>query len=287
MDPKNVWTLLKLSLIPIGFIFIIFFLIISLGNTEESTPVNDEIVSTSTRSTNNLNSDTESESVTTQTTNQGAKEYYPVLKVVDGDTLSVSIDGHSTTLRLIGINTPETVDPRKPVECFGKEASNRAKALLSGKKVSIELDPSQGNRDKYDRILAYVFLEDGTNFNKLMIQEGYAYEYTYDKPYKYQQEFKLAQANAKNAGVGLWATDACSTKAETTTPVVVPVTSKTPTQTPPSSNSSSYNCSTNTYNCTNFSSQEEAQTVFEMCGGTANDVHELDRDQDGSVCESL
>jgi len=134
---------------------------------------------------------------------------YDVAKVVDGDTIDVMIEGRKMRVRLIGINTPEVVDPRKPVECFGKEASNKAKEILTGKKVMLEADATQTDRDKYDRLLRYAFLEDGTNFNELMVREGYAYEYTYDVPYKYQNEFKAAQKAASDAGKGLWGEGAC------------------------------------------------------------------------------
>ena len=150
--------------------------------------------------------------------------YYPVTKVVDGDTIAINLGGTSETIRLIGINTPETVDPRKPVECFGKQASDEAKALLSGKKVRIEKDPTQGDRDKYGRLLAYVWRDDGLFFNEVMILQGYAYEYTYDKPYKYQPQFKANQATAKSQSKGLWAPDTCdgslstSSTADTPTP---------------------------------------------------------------------
>ncbi len=146
-------------------------------------------------------------------------DLFLVTGVVDGDTVTIDIDGKSETLRLIGINTPETVDPRKPVECFGKEASNKAKQVLEGKMVRIENDITQGERDKYGRLLVYIFLEDGTSFNKYMIDEGYAYEYTYNLPYKYQQDFKQAQRNAQGAQKGLWAPDVCSEPIETTVPV--------------------------------------------------------------------
>lgn len=144
--------------------------------------------------------------------NLAIEKAYEVVRVVDGDTIDVSIDGKVQRLRLIGINTPETVDPRKPVECFGKEASNKAKSLLTGKKVIIESDSSQGERDKYDRLLRYVFFEDGTSFNLLMIKEGYAYEYTYDTAYKYQAKFKEAQKEAETNKAGLWG-DTCNGKA--------------------------------------------------------------------------
>lgn len=148
--------------------------------------------------------------------------YYKVTEVVDGDTIKISMNGSIETLRLIGIDTPETVDPRKPVQCFGKEASNKAKELLSGKKVRIETDPTQGERDKYDRLLAYVYREDGLFYNKVIIEDGYAHEYTYNKPYKYQTQFKLAQQSAQAGQKGLWSPTTCNgdttTAATTTTP---------------------------------------------------------------------
>ncbi|MDO8512424.1 MAG: thermonuclease family protein [bacterium] len=135
---------------------------------------------------------------------------YPVVKVVDGDTIDVKIGIKVERLRLIGMDTPETVDPRKPVQCFGKEASNKAKSILSGKSVSLKSDPTQGDRDKYGRLLRYVYLSDGTNFEKLMISQGYAYEYTYIIPYKYQAEFKKAQKDAQLKKRGLWSPTICN-----------------------------------------------------------------------------
>lgn len=134
---------------------------------------------------------------------------YAVVKVVDGDTIHIDIDGKKETVRLIGINTPETVDPRRPVECFGNEASNKAKELLEGQRVRIETEVSQGERDKYGRVLGYVYREDGLFVNNYMVTEGYAYEYTYNVPYKYQSEFKAAQKGAEANGRGLWATGVC------------------------------------------------------------------------------
>jgi micrococcal nuclease len=134
-------------------------------------------------------------------TNEGP---YMVEKVIDGDTIKVSIEGKLETIRLVGIDTPETVHPQKTVECFGLEASKKAKELLLNKEVYLESDSSQGDSDKYQRLLKYVFLENGTNVNLLMIKEGYAYEYTYDLPYKYQKEFKEAQKLARDTRTGLW-----------------------------------------------------------------------------------
>lgn len=148
------------------------------------------------------------QNTTTQTSSQYT--YYSVTEVVDGDTVKINMNGKVETLRLIGMDTPETVDPRKPVQCFGKEASNKAKELLSGKKIRIEMDPTQGERDKYDRLLAYVYRDDGIFYNKYMIEQGYAHEYTYNTPYKYQAEFKAAQKSAQTAQLGLWSPNTCN-----------------------------------------------------------------------------
>ena len=197
-----------------------------------------------------------------------------VTKVIDGDTIQVIINNKQETLRLIGIDTPETVDPRKPVQCFGKEASAKAKSLLSGKYVRLEPDPTQGERDKYQRLLRYVFLEDGTNFNKLMISEGYAYEYTYNTPYKYQSEFKQAQKEAEASKLGLWADDACSTS----TPQSTPTTTINGTT---SNNNGNFTCAGKT-TCGQMVSCAEAQFYLNSCG-----VSRLDGDKDGVPCETL
>lgn len=216
-------------------------------------------------------------------TEPSSNAYYDVVKVVDGDTLAINLNGKATTLRLIGIDTPETVDPRKEVECFGLEASNRAKELLAGKKVRIEYDVSQDEYDKYNRLLVYVYLEDGLSFNKHMIEEGYAYEYTYNKPYRHQVEFKEAEQSARTNEKGLWASGACD---EFNTPQEVPSSTKVETEVPPV-HIGGYVCNSNTYNCTDFGTQAEAQNVYDLCGGVSNDIHRLDSDSDGVACESL
>lgn len=135
--------------------------------------------------------------------------YYKVLKVTDGDTIHVIIEGQDETVRLIGINTPENVDPRRAVECFGKEASVRMKEIAKGQIVRLEYDDTQALRDTYGRLLAYVYLEDGQMINRKMIAEGYAYEYTYMTPYRYQKEFRQLQSLAQSAKRGLWAPETC------------------------------------------------------------------------------
>lgn len=216
---------------------------------------------------------------------QPAAKTYKVIKIIDGDTLVASINGKNETLRLIGLDTPETVDPRKPVQCFGREASSKAKELLTGQPVRLEAEPSQGERDKYNRLLRYLFLEDGTNYQDYMIRQGYAHEYTYNIPYKYQTQFKQAEDEARFAKRGLWADGACDVKNTETTPEPTAATAPTP---PPSSNEpAKYDCSGNKYNCTNFKTQKEAQAAFDFCGGVKNDIHKLDSNKDGQACESL
>ncbi len=137
---------------------------------------------------------------------RAAREAASVVRVVDGDTVEVRLNGRIEKIRLIGLNTPESVDPRRPVECFGREASARAKALLpSSLRVELEPDLSQGNRDRYVRLLRYIWLPDGRNFAAVMIGEGYGFEYTYRLPYRYQERFRAAQRDAREHARGLWA----------------------------------------------------------------------------------
>ncbi len=138
------------------------------------------------------------------------RSLFKVAKVIDGDTIKVVVNNKEETVRLIGIDTPEVVDPRKPVQCFGIEASNKAKEILQNRMVILESDAASGDADQYDRLLRYVFLEDGTNVNKLMIEEGYAHEYTYkDNQYKYRNEFIEKEKEARENKRGLWADNAC------------------------------------------------------------------------------
>ncbi len=135
---------------------------------------------------------------------------FAVERIVDGDTLVVLANGQSHTVRLIGIDTPEVVDPRRPVQCFGEEASSRLKSMLSNRTVSLESDPTQENVDQYGRWLRYVYLPDGTNVNLVMVEQGFAHEYTYRIPYVQQQQFKQAQQRAREQEVGLWSPTTCN-----------------------------------------------------------------------------
>ena len=135
-------------------------------------------------------------------------------RVVDGDTVKVLLDGELVSVRLIGMNTPETVKPGSPVECLGPEASDFAEDLLSGQRVTLEFDKSQGRTDRYDRVLAYVWRElpggDLRLFNAEAIAGGYAFERQYgSRPYAWRDEFVKAQAAAESVDAGLWG--ACET----------------------------------------------------------------------------
>jgi len=132
-----------------------------------------------------------------------------VNRVIDGDTIDVVIDEQVVRTRLIGIDTPETVDPRKEVQCFGLEATQHLKDILVNHMVTVESDESQGLVDKYDRALVYLKLDDGTNVAEQMLRDGFAYEYTYDDPYKYQELFKNAEQDARDSERGLWSSETC------------------------------------------------------------------------------
>lgn len=146
-----------------------------------------------------------------------------VVDVTDGDTIRVDIGGTIERVRFIGIDTPESVDPNSPVECFGVEASNHTRQLLSGATVYLESDPSQDSRDRYNRILRYVWLDDGTLVNLALIRDGYAFEYTYQTPYRYQAEFQQAQRDAEAEEVGLWSPATCNGQQIEVQPTATPV----------------------------------------------------------------
>lgn len=141
---------------------------------------------------------------------QKTENLFVVEEITDGDTIVVSRDGIRSKVRLLGIDTPETKHPNKPVECFGEEASSRLAELLYDQQVRLDADVTQADMDRYGRLLRYVYLPDGTHVNKLMIQEGFAFEFTYQsKPYFYQAEFMAAQQEARANVRGLWS-DLCT-----------------------------------------------------------------------------
>lgn len=133
-----------------------------------------------------------------------------VARVVDGDTLDVREGDEIARVRLLGIDAPESVDPRQPVECFGREASAKLTELVAGQQVRLAADPTQADRDTYGRLLRYVYRVDGAVINELLIREGYAHEYTFrGVPYQLQSQFTAAENHARTQGRGLWAPGAC------------------------------------------------------------------------------
>lgn len=129
---------------------------------------------------------------------------YAVQSVVDGDTIRIDCNGESTRVRLVGINTPETVKEDSPVECGGPEASAALHTILDSGQVFLSTDPAQGERDRYGRLLAYVWAMDGSLVNRTMLEKGHAEATGYGKEYAYKEPFKAAADDAATASLGLW-----------------------------------------------------------------------------------
>ncbi|MFA6391535.1 MAG: thermonuclease family protein [Patescibacteria group bacterium] len=126
-------------------------------------------------------------------------------RVVDGDTIALS---DNTKVRVLGIDTPETKDPRKPVQCFGQEAADKMQQLVLGREVTFISDNTQSNRDEYDRLLRYLYLG-GEDVGALLVKEGYAYAYLAYPTIK-TDEYKILENNAREKGLGLWSSETCN-----------------------------------------------------------------------------
>ncbi|MCS6938757.1 MAG: thermonuclease family protein [Roseiflexus sp.] len=159
-----------------------------------------------------------------------------VINVADGDTIEVSLSGVTERVRLIGVDTPETSHPSRPVECFGREAAAFTRAMLDGQTVLLEADPSQDNRDRFNRLLRFVWLPDGRLANYEIIAQGYGFEYTFRTPYRYQAQFKAAERAARETRAGLWAPETCNGErvpAGDASPVIRPSPAPSPVTTSP------------------------------------------------------
>lgn len=135
---------------------------------------------------------------------------HDVLSVIDGDTFTILVGDEKETVRVLGIDTPETKYSSRGADCFGAEASKQATALLADTTVQLTADPSQDTRDIYNRILAFVTLPDGRDFGQVMIADGYASEYTFrDNAHKNQAIYIAAETRAQRDGVGMWENGVC------------------------------------------------------------------------------
>lgn len=130
--------------------------------------------------------------------------YYRVTQFEDGDTITVDMAGQPEKVRFIGVDTPETKDPRKPVQCFGRAAAEFTKQTIGNSPVKLEADPTNTNRDRYNRLLRYVYLPDGQLVNLEIIKQGYGFAYV-SFPFEKMEQFRAAQTEAREANRGLWA----------------------------------------------------------------------------------
>ena len=138
--------------------------------------------------------------------------YFKVIKVIDWDTIIIDYFWKRENIRFIWIDAPENSKLRKGfVECYWKESKDYLYKLLNNKKVRLEFDITQWKKDKYGRILSYVFI-DWMNINNLLIKDGFALEYTYNKKYKYQKIFKKSEIEAKNKKIWIWNKNYCIEK---------------------------------------------------------------------------
>ena len=150
----------------------------------------------------------------------GGFERARVTRVIDGDTIEVRVDsvvggpgaglarpGQRADVRLIGIDTPETVRPGTPIECFGREASSAATALLEGRRVRLVDDVE--DVDRYDRLLRYVYIGDEMA-NARLVANGYASAYTYPPNVRHADLFVSLQGDARREERGLWSPDTCN-----------------------------------------------------------------------------
>jgi endonuclease YncB( thermonuclease family) len=140
-----------------------------------------------------------------QTAQASQPGLYSVNNYVDGDTITVDMNGSAETLRFIGVDTPETHDPRKVVQCFGVAAAAFTKQIITkqGSRVRLEADPLNTNRDRYGRLLRYIYLPDGTLVNAEIIKQGYGFAYT-GFPFTKSDEFIGYQKTAREGNLGLW-----------------------------------------------------------------------------------
>ena len=222
---------------------------ITQENNTFSVPIEDETPNTEKQE------ETDNEEISEPTTpaeplNQNG--FFLVTRVIDGDT--IEIEG-GERVRFVCINTPEVG------EYIYLEAKNFVTDILLYKEVKLVKDVT--DRDRYGRLLRYIYLEDGTFVNEQIVRVGYGVAYPYGADTKYCPLIENAEREAREDEIGIWAIEEEEPEEEPDT---------------------EYVCSSNVYNCGDFSSCSEAMNVFNYCSG---DIHKLDGDDDGIPCESL
>lgn len=209
------------------------------------------------------------------------KYWHKVTHVVDGDTVKALIDGKEQTIRIIGIDTPESTTSQ---ECFGSEASASARRILSNKWIKIKSDKSQDDKDKYGRLLRYISYGKNIDFGERSIAKGYAYEYTYDRPYEKRDLYLQRQQEAQSKSLGLWKTDTCAGQRikPAPTPAPIPKATVRPQPAPaPQPNPAPNQSGVYYANCTEARNAGAAP----IYAGQPGYRPALDRDNDGIACE--
>lgn len=199
------------------------------------------------------------------------------VRVIDGDTLVATINGKEEYIRLLLVDTPETKHPDKEVQPFGPEASQLMKDTFSPSD-SIQIEFGTEKRDKYDRLLAYVYTEDGNMFNKMLLEKGLArVAYVYPPNDKYVEEFRELESEVQNKEIGIWSIDGYVTE-DGFNLIAADYSEK---------ENPDYDPNGSDRDCGDFPSQDAAQEFFEAAGGPDKDSHRLDGEGDGLVCEGL
>jgi micrococcal nuclease len=140
---------------------------------------------------------------TGQDIQQSQPGLYAVSRFVDGDTIGVTMNGKEERVRFIGVDTPETHKPNTPVQCYGPAAAAYTKNIIGPRRVRLEADSLSSNRDRYNRLLRYVYLTDGRLVNEELIKNGYGFYYPYF-PFTKSEQFSADQETARSANRGLW-----------------------------------------------------------------------------------
>ena len=206
-----------------------------------------------------------------------------VVEVVDGDTIRVELPSGIETVRIIGIDTPEVVRPTEPEACYGAEASAFAKEALDGQAVTLELDPTQDERDRYDRLLAHVFVGDEL-YAAEAIAGGYGIHYVYEDPSVHAAELDAAADGARDGGLGIWT--ACEGRVDL--PLVAePAEQPAPVDDPAPNGPVGDICHPSYDPCVpNVGHDLDCGDIGFAVTVIGPDEYRLDRDHDGGGCES-